>query len=280
MRYGFVIPGAPVRDFGRLAAAAEGAGWDAVFVPDALAIAMGKKDLEWFDPWVVLASMAVATNNIRIGTFLTPVPRRRPWKLAREIVTLDHLSSGRVIFCAGLGAAEDDAGFFGVGEPTDLKIRAELLDEGLEIITGLWKGKRYSFAGRHYKIDKTSMLPRPFQTPRVPIWVVGVWPKEKSMRRALRFDGLIPQMYKGSPGVEMQPDVLESLVEHVRRELPANKHYEIIFGGFPDGKSRKKELEKVQRYEHAGATWWVDHPFTFDSDQLLARIRLGPPKPR
>src|SRR5438128_1306686 len=112
MQYGMVIEGGDVRTIATLAAEAEETGWDGVFIADAISIETKKfPAFPWFDPWVVLAAMAVRTERVRIGTFITPVPRRRPWKLARETATLDHLSNGRLILAVGLGAAQDDGGF-------------------------------------------------------------------------------------------------------------------------------------------------------------------------
>src|SRR5204863_4018588 len=119
------------------------------------------------------------TTRVRIGAVLTPVSRRRPWKLARETVTLDHLSHGRLVLPVGLGAL-DDGGFGKVGEPTDRKTRAELLDEGLAILTGLWSGQPFSFHGEHYQVEELTFLPPPVQSPRIRIWVVGLWPHERS----------------------------------------------------------------------------------------------------
>ena len=151
MKYGFVIDGGDARTNSELAQDAEAANWDGVFIADAVDIGFpNAPPLPWFDPWIVLAAMAMRTEHLRIGTMITPVSRRRPWKLARETVTLDHLSNGRLIFGVGLGAAEDDGGFFKVGEAMDIKVRAELLDEGLAIVAGLWSAKPFKFSGRHY----------------------------------------------------------------------------------------------------------------------------------
>lgn len=116
----------------------------------------------------------------------------RPWKLASETATLDNLSNGRVILSVGLGAI--DTGFKDFGEVMDRKTRAELLDEGLDILTGLWRGQPFSYDGKHYKIKETKFFPPPppVQKPRIPIWVVGAWPRMKSMRRVIKYDGLLP----------------------------------------------------------------------------------------
>src|SRR6266481_1079362 len=143
-----------------LACEAEQAGWDGFFVPDGIAIDVPNLGpLPLFDPWVVLGAISARTSRILVGTMITPVPRRRPWKLARECVTADHLSKGRLILSVGLGAATDDAGFYKVGEAMDLRVRAERLDEGLAILAGLWSGKPFSFSGQHYRVQEMTMLP-------------------------------------------------------------------------------------------------------------------------
>src|SRR5438876_3993433 len=193
MRYACGINGAETFNAAvDLACQAEEAGWDGFFLPDGISI--GTYPL--FDPWVVMGAIAVRTSRIRFGTMITPISRRRPWKLARECVTVDQLSKGRLILAVGMGAATDDGGFHKVGEATDLKMRAQRVDEGLAIIDGLWKGKPYTFAGKHFHVDNMTMLPRPFQDPRIPIWVVGVWEKPKAMQRALSWDGITPQRYR------------------------------------------------------------------------------------
>jgi len=226
VRYGCVINGAKTFNAAvDLACAAEEAGWDGFFLPDGLAIL--KYPL--FDPWVLMGAIAARTKRIRFGTMITPVSRRRPWKLARECVTADHLSGGRLILAVGMGAASDDGGFNKVGEATDLRVRAKRLDEGLEIINGLWKGIPYSFSGEHYRIDNMTMLPRPVQKPRIPIWVVGVWGKPKSMRRALSWDGIIPQKFRDWH--PLTPDEVEKLSAHVAAHRPGKTPFEIICGG-------------------------------------------------
>ncbi len=165
VRYGFVIPTGDVLTVAELAAEAEAADWDGVFTYDAIHIeGMGPI----FDPWVVLAAMAMRTERVRIGAMLTPPARRRPWKLTRETVSVDHLSNGRLVLPVGLGAL-DDGGFGKVGEPMDRRTRAELLDEGLEILTGLWSGRPFGFQGKHYHLDEMTFLPPPVQQPRIPI---------------------------------------------------------------------------------------------------------------
>jgi len=277
MQYGFVIEGGDVHTIGELTQEAEAAGWDGVFIADALAIET--KDFPafpWFDPWVVLAVMAMRTERIRIGTMITPVSRRRPWKLARETVTLDHLSNGRLILGVGLGAAEHDGGFYKVGEAMDLKVRAQRLDEGLAIMAGLWSGQPFSFSGEHYHVEEMTMLPPPVQSPRIPIWVVGVWPKPKSMQRALRWDGIIPQKYKSM--ARMTPTEIQTMKQFIDEHRSQTTPFDIIVGGTTPGGDHKRAVKKVRPFAKAGATWWLESVMTFSWDDLRARIKQGPPR--
>lgn len=277
MQYGFVIEGGDVISSSELASEAEAAGWDGVFIADAIEIGIpNHPPFPWFDPWIVLSAMAMRTERIRIGTMITPVPRRRPWKLARETVTLDHLSKGRLIFGAGLGAATDDGGFFKVGEAMDLKLRAERLDEGLAILAGLWTGKPFSYSGDHYNVEEMTMLPAPVQSPRIPVWVPGVWTKEKSMQRALRWDGIIPQKYKSME--RMTPAEVRELKQYVDERRSSSEPFDIVVGGTTPGANRKRAAKTVCAFQEAGATWWLESAMT-SPDKLAKRLKQGPPRP-
>ncbi|HSE96896.1 MAG TPA: LLM class flavin-dependent oxidoreductase [Blastocatellia bacterium] len=277
MRYGFIYEGGDLNESAEVAAEAEAAGWDGVFIADAMAIGMSNHPpFPWFDPWITLAVMAMRTEQIKIGTFITPISRRRPWKLVRETVTIDHLSKGRLIFGVGLGAAKDDGGFFKVGEQLDLKVRAQMLDEGLAIIDGLWSGKPFSFSGQHFKVEDLVMLPTPVQTPRIPVWVVGVWPRMKSMRRAVRWDGIIPQIYQASMAYKITPDDVRAVKGFVDENRPDKGPFDIVVGG-TSGKSRKKDVEYIRPLAEAGATWWLESVWS-SAKKMHARIKQGPPR--
>lgn len=273
MKFGIVIPGG--EDFqavAELAADAEAAGWDGIFVPDGIAILTAPM----FDPWVMLAAMAARTEHIRLGTVITPVSRRRPWKLAKETVTLDHLSKGRVTLCVGLGAAADDGGFCKVGEAMDMKVRAQRLDEGLAILDGLWTGRPFSFSGEHYRVDDMTMLPPPVQSPRIPVWVVGVWPKTKSMNRAIQWDGIIPQRHKNPQ--RLSPEDVQAIKDVVDKSRSKPGPFDIVCGGSLPKKSPKKAAEIIRSYESAGGTWWFEEPWSIGSfEKLRELIRRGPP---
>ena len=196
MRYGFVVPWADADAIGDLAATAEASGWDGLFVWEPV----------WgVDAWIRWRLQQRARRSIRLGTMLTPPSRRRPWELASQVATVDRLSEGRVILSVGLGAI--DSGFAAFGEETDRRIRAELLDECLDIVTGLWAGQPFSYEGKHYKVQPTEFptIGETVQQPRVPIWCVGMLGRPKSMARALRWDGLLPQARRG-PAPNARPD--------------------------------------------------------------------------
>lgn len=278
MRYAYSINAAD--DFNAvvdLACEAEEAGWDGFFVPDGIAIDVSNLGpLPLFDPWVVLGAIAARTSRIRVGTMITPVPRRRPWKLARECVTADHLSNGRLILSVGLGAATDDAGFYKVGEAMDLKVRADRLDEGLAIIDGLWKGTACTFAGKHFRLEGMTMIPSPVQKPRIPIWVVAVWQKPKSMRRILSWDGVIPQKFNSYD--PLSPDEIRQLCAYVGEHRTAQGAFDIVTGGSSAANKSQRPADIVRPYLEAGATWWIEGDMTADTVQkCFDRVREGPP---
>jgi alkanesulfonate monooxygenase SsuD/methylene tetrahydromethanopterin reductase-like flavin-dependent oxidoreductase (luciferase family) len=163
--------------------AAERARWDFIFTFEAV---WGQ------DAWVTLAAAAMVTEPIRLGTMLTPLPRRRPWEVAGQVATLDVLSGGRAQLAVGLG--ELHPGWTAFEADEGRRVRAEKLDEGLAVYDGLMRGQPFTFEGRHYRCTPTEVLvpPPPVQQPRVPVWVVGAYPAEKSLARAARWDGLLP----------------------------------------------------------------------------------------
>ena len=276
MRYGFIVTNGDPRAITELAREAEAAGWDGVFYWDGICVG----GLDTYDPWVVMAAMAMRTERVRLGAILTPPARRRPWKLARETMTLDHLSGGRLVLPVGLGAL-DDGGFSKVGEPTDRKVRAGRLDEGLEILTGLWSGEPFSYEGEHYRLEEMTFLPPPIQKPRIPIWVVGAWPSERSMRRALRYEGLLAAKAGGTatePGVK--PDDIRAMREYVEENREAAGDYDIVWEGMTPGDDPARAAETVRPYAEAGATWWIESMWTppNEPDDLRRRIEAGPPR--
>ncbi len=272
MKFGFVMPFGDARFAAECAQQAEKSGWDGFFIWEPV----------WgTDPWVCLTAAAMKTTRIRLGTMLSPLPVLSPWKLASEAATLDNLSGGRVILSVGLGAM--DTGFMNFGLPTDRKIRAERMDEGLEIITGLWKGQPFQFEGRHFHVKPVELntpLP-PAQHPRIPIWVVGAWPKMKSMKRTLQFDGLLPNFMDENGKVIMgHPDlnILSEMVDYVRQNQSPDRPFEIIMEGETDPE-RPETMNIVQSYSRMGVTWWIEAQWNQESNQaLLDRLKAGPPR--
>jgi alkanesulfonate monooxygenase SsuD/methylene tetrahydromethanopterin reductase-like flavin-dependent oxidoreductase (luciferase family) len=209
---------------------------------------------------------------VRLGLIVAAPTRRRPWKLAREAMTLDRLSGGRLVLPVGLGAL-DDAAFGNVGEPTDARTRAELLDETLDILAGLWSGEPFAHQGRHYRFEAMTFHPTPIQRPRIPIWVVGAWPHERSMRRALRWDGIVTQTD--------QVDEVRAIVAYVDREQPADERpFEIVVQVATAADDAAAAADAVRPWLDSGATWWVDGDWERPTlDLVRRRARAGPPRP-
>jgi alkanesulfonate monooxygenase SsuD/methylene tetrahydromethanopterin reductase-like flavin-dependent oxidoreductase (luciferase family) len=275
MKYGFVLPYGDARTAADFAFEAEQAGWDGFFVWEPV----------WgWEAWMLLTAAAMRTQRIKLGTMITPMSRMRPWELASKTVTLDHLSNGRVILSVGLGAV--DTGFAEFGEVTDRKTRAELLDEGLDILTGLWRGQPFNYDGQHYHIKETQFFPppSPVQQPRIPVWVVGAWPKEKSMRRALRYDGLLPNvMNELGEHQPATPDAIRDIAAYVKTQRAGATPFDIVVEGKTPGDDQDAARSMVRPWIDAGATWWIealwdalDQPV--DLDGILRRIKQGPPR--
>lgn len=275
MRYGIILPGGTAPEQLQQALLAELSGWDGVFVWEA---AYG------VDAWTLLGAVAARTSRVWLGTLLTPLPWRRPWKVASQVATLDQVSSGRAILTVGLGAVATDLP--DTGEVTDLRERAEMMDEGIDLIRELWSG-RQSFHGRHYDYecarDDPVRMARPVQSP-IPIWVVGVWPRPKSMRRALRCDGIVPQFQDGGEEGEGSPEELREMCAWLSSHGVADRFDVISQGETPyDDPVRARSI--VAPWEAAGATWWLETRWEMPHDsadrirEVRARIAAGPPGP-
>ncbi len=269
-------PYADPRMLATLAHEAEDAGWDGFFIWDHIQV--GWKDAV-ADPWIALAAMACATSRIRLGALITPVARRHPWKLARETVTLDHLSQGRLVLGVGLGL--DVFGELSTfGTPLDDRVRAGMLDEGLEIILGLWKGEQFSFEGKHFHVGETTFLPTPIQSPRIPIWVAGTWPAKPPLRRAARFDGVVPIV--GDLEKSLSPDDLRAIASYIKAHRHLDTSFDLVYPGITQGQSDAQDAEIVAPVAAAGATWFVEGilPWKRPFEEARARIRKGPPRVR
>jgi alkanesulfonate monooxygenase SsuD/methylene tetrahydromethanopterin reductase-like flavin-dependent oxidoreductase (luciferase family) len=244
-----------------LARRAEAAGWDGLFIWDH--VTFEKLQVrEIGDPWVLLTAAALATRRIRLGTMITPIARRRVSKLAREVTTLDRLSGGRMVLGAGLGAPIGDE-FGSFDEPTDPRLLAARLDEGLEALNLLWSGAPVTFRGAHVRIEDVVFRPVPVQQPRVPVWVGGNWPNKAPMRRAARWDGAVPNLDPGAALEALPPDpatvrALHSFLQR-RREEAGNEHkpFDLVVGGMsPAGTGSTRDM--FGSLEEVGATWWQE----------------------
>jgi alkanesulfonate monooxygenase SsuD/methylene tetrahydromethanopterin reductase-like flavin-dependent oxidoreductase (luciferase family) len=265
-----------------LARDAEDAGWDGFFIWDHVARAF---ETEIVDPWVALAAIALQTERISIGALVTPLARRRPWKLARETVSIDRLSRGRLVFGAGLGSAGGaEVEWSAFGEEMDRGRRAELLDEGLELLLQLWSGDPVRFEGRHHRVVTQSFLPRPLQSPRIPVWLAASWPYRATLRRAARFDGVFP-LFRARPPDDLGE--LRALVAFVREQRAGKDGRFDIVHLVPPCSDPSQEAERIAPYADAGVTWWLERltPDEFGGEwagawpfeAMRERIRLGPP---
>ncbi len=259
-----------------LARRAEAAGWDGLFVWDHLVFEDGN---EVADPWVLLTAAAMATERLLLAPMVTPLPRRRPWVVARQAVSLDRLSNGRLILGVGIGEPAD-LDFEIWGEDADRKVRAAQLDEGLEVLTGLWSGEPFRFSGEHYEVGPVTFLPRPVQQPRIPIWVAGVWPYKRPFRRAARFDGVAPLVVEdGVFPAPLTPDKVRLILEYVRAHQASEEPFELLASGpLPDDPAGA--ADRLVELEEAGATWWQrgwDPWSGEDLDEFLLVVDAGPP---
>lgn len=286
MRYGLSLPN--IGEYGdptmlvELAGEAEQAGWDGVFVWDCIHLEIAEEQrLPICDPWIALAAIAATTSRVRLGPTVTPRARRRPWKVAREIVTLDHLAHGRAILPIGYGAIDDGA-FCKVGEDTDVRVRAQKVDEGLEILAGLVSGERFNYHGHHYQVQEMTFLPRSVQFPRVPIWVDALWPRMRSMRRAINYDGLLAgKRNKGGSAEPMTPDDIRAMKTWIDEHRTGLGPFDIIHEGTIPGHDQEQAREIAQPWEDAGVTWWIEaiwnHFYQGTPESMRTQIRHGPP---
>lgn len=276
MRFGLVVQmteslGYP-QPLAQLAREAEAAGWDGFFIWDIFG-GDAATPTPVVDPWIALAAIAATTERIRFGPMVTPLPRRRPWKLARETATLDHLSGGRLILGVGIGVPPEEFSRF--GEEPDPRVRARMLDEGLEVLTGLWSGEPFSFSGEHYHIEDAVLLPRPVQQPRIPIWVGATWPRKPGFRRAARWDGIFPGGLDGN----LTLAELREMRAFIQAERTSKTPFDVMTGGdvpFDDPEAARAILAE---YADAGVTWWNEGVGAWrgDIDAMAAFIRRGPP---
>lgn len=275
MRYALILadggPYADPRTMAELAAAAEDSGWDGVFLEDYVCY-QGDAGTPTYDSWVTLAAMATATRRVRLGTKVTPLPRRRPWKVAMEAVTLDHLSGGRAILGVGAGDVRE-ASFAATGETSEQRIAARMLDEGLDVLTRLLSGAPVTHAGEYYRLDGLRLAATSVQRPRLPIWLGGDWLVPGVRRRMLRCDGCC--LYKGTPGVGPAQRLTPDDVRAMRAAHPA-AGFEISVGGEARWPDREQERDRLRALAEAGATWLSEWLAPCPPEEARRAVARGP----
>lgn len=274
LKYGITLPYNEARKVADLARLAEEAGWDGVFVGDAI----------WtVDPLIQLAAAAMSTSRIRLGTMVLAMPLRRPWHLASESLALDLLSGGRLTLGLGMGATW--MGWQGFpDEVTNTKARAEMLDEAIDILTLMYQRKPFDFNGQHYhlkltELDEMHYPPKPIQQPRIPLWIPAVWPRKKSMQRVLKCDGVFLQKMdaSGKPA-EVSPADACAVRDYVAAQRSLSTPFDIVHGGQTGSLDRAQVQDKLLPWADAGVTWWVESLWGLDEAQTAQRIRQGPPE--
>ena len=250
MRFGLTLPifdlMADPGVLADLAVRAEDAGWDGVFLWDHVHYRAPTTAVT--DPWVALAAMAVRTQRVTIGPMVTPLARRRPHVVARQLVALDHLSGGRVVLGAGLGLDSSGGELSRFGEETDDRRRADMLDEALELLAGLLSGGPVDHHGRYFTASDVRFRPPPVNG-AIPIWVAARWPNRRPLRRAARYDGLFV--------IDVEPSELRSALRLVESLRPPDRgRFEVVVQAAADSDPRP--------WREAGATWWLAafDPFT------------------
>jgi alkanesulfonate monooxygenase SsuD/methylene tetrahydromethanopterin reductase-like flavin-dependent oxidoreductase (luciferase family) len=256
--------------------AAEAAGWDGVFVWDH--VVRREADLDVVDPWVAMAAMAVASRRVTFGPLVTPLPRRRPWNVAKAAVALDHLSGGRFVLGVGTGTPRGPE-FPAFGEETDARRRGDMLDEGLAIVTGAWSGEPVHHDGAHYQVDGIRFLPTPTRPDAIPLWAAVESVRGRAVRRAATLDGVVP--------IGIGPAELPALVAAIdaaradRPTVPGNGTgagrdaagpYEIVT------LSRDDDTDGPGPWRGSALTWWLRTlPWAAPLGTSLEFVAAGPP---
>lgn len=276
MRYAINLPPfgefADVQALASLACEAEETGWDGFFLWDHLQAEPGTPVA---DPWMALTAIALKTERLRFGALVTPLPRRRPWKFARETATIDRLSGGRLIVGVGIGGDQWYHEYSTFGESTADKDHAAMLDEGLDVIAGLWSGQPFRYEGRHYTVRDALFLPPPLQAPRIPVWVAGIWPNKAPMRRAARWDGVCPIV----EGHTIQPEEIRAMRAYIQHYRSAEAPFDVVVGGSVGNRDPVEAANLLKRYAEAGVTWWQEGFLGNDTlNDVRTRIHQGPPR--
>ncbi len=242
-----------------LAATAEESGWDGVFLWDHV---LRNETNEIIDAWVALGAMAAATTRIRLGPMVTPIPRRRPIKLAREILTVDLMSDGRLT--VGVGSGTDSGGELSrFDEIVDARARGARLDEGLDIVAALLEGETLAHVGEHFRVDGVSLEPRPAQQPRPPIWVAARGRATKPVQRAARMEGIFP--------IEVDDDSFARMLDEIVAVRGDLDGFDVCLRTEYDG--------TIPSFADRGATWMLrGFPPVVEHEKVFAAVVHGPPE--
>jgi alkanesulfonate monooxygenase SsuD/methylene tetrahydromethanopterin reductase-like flavin-dependent oxidoreductase (luciferase family) len=256
-----------------LAQAAEAAGWDGFFLWDHVLPDADSRLGPLIDPWIALTAIAGATRRLRLGALVTPLPRRRPAKLARETVTLDQYTQGRLVVGVGIGG-DWWREYSAFGEAADAQIHGAMLDEGLEVLTRLWSGTPVSYQGTYYTLNDAHFLPPPVQTPRIPIWVAGVWPGTRPFRRAARWDGVVPVGRNGP----LSPQDIRDMRMYIDGHRTVSTPFDVVLSGRANDLPVAERSAHVGAYAAAGVTWWLESVWgDVALSEVQAIIAHGPP---
>ncbi|MFJ2780849.1 LLM class flavin-dependent oxidoreductase [Kitasatospora sp. NPDC087315] len=296
LRYAVGLPNrreyADPRLLRELAVLAEQSGWDGFFLWDGQVAEHPGEHMT--DAWTTLAAVAADTARLRLGVMVSVLALKRPAEVARATVALDLLSGGRLVFGAGLGSSARE--FEALGEDPDPRVRADRLDEALQVLDGLWTGRPFTFQGRWFTVADQAFQPVSPQRPRIPVWIAGTWPARRPMRRAARWDGVFPTR-AGVGHTEMMPPAdLEAVVGYVRAHRNGDRPdgdptdsdrpdgdrrpFEVVMEGQTAGLEPAADAAVVAPYRAAGLTWWVEKLgwFRGPADLVRARVRSGPPR--
>jgi hypothetical protein len=231
---------------------------------------------------IALTAAAMTTRRIRLGTMIIPVPLRRPWKIASESVAVDHLSGGRLIL--GLGAGAVWMGWQGFpDEVTDTRARAEILDETIDLLTLLYQRKPFDYDGKHYHlkltlVDEMHYPPKPVQQPRIPIWIPGIWPRMKSMRRVLKCDGLLPQKMNAQGEFEaVTPSDLREMKAFIDANRTLDTPFDYVVEGKLMGMDQAQAYDLLAQWADAGATWFIEGMWDESIENVGRHIQQGAP---
>jgi alkanesulfonate monooxygenase SsuD/methylene tetrahydromethanopterin reductase-like flavin-dependent oxidoreductase (luciferase family) len=262
---------------------AEQTGWDGFFIWDQIT-GFGADNV--VDTEVALTAIAMSTTKMRLGVLITPLARRRPAKYAREMLSIDHISNGRLICGVGVGNSKEE--FADLGDGEDAKTRAEMVEEALQVITGLWTQTPFNFEGKYYHVEDAKFLPKPIQQPRIPIWMGGTWPLKAPMRRAAQWDGVFPLWSEQTADHPMPPEEFVKLIDFIKSERKSDAPFDVAHGGHSPA-DPAQAAAMVRPYADVGVTWWMEtiDPWTFGGDApaetwpveaMRERITQGPPK--